>query len=87
MGTDITATVPDPAELPTENERKAAEKALEYMGLDSRYANDRDRQLIMYLSVLVRTAGSKICVQRQQVAKGYKVSDKLRQSLFQVQDA
>ncbi|MFS0722588.1 3-isopropylmalate dehydratase large subunit [Paenibacillus sp. 1P07SE] len=33
MGTDITATVPVPAELPTENERKAAEKALEYMGL------------------------------------------------------
>ncbi|WP_020616615.1 3-isopropylmalate dehydratase large subunit [Paenibacillus daejeonensis] len=33
MGTDITSAVPVPAELPTENERKAAEKALEYMGL------------------------------------------------------
>lgn len=33
MGTDITATVPDPASFATENERKAAEKALEYMGL------------------------------------------------------
>ncbi|RXZ80203.1 3-isopropylmalate dehydratase large subunit [Paenibacillaceae bacterium] len=33
MGTDITATVPVPASLPTENERKAAEKAIEYMGL------------------------------------------------------
>lgn len=33
MGTDVTATVPVPAELPTENERKAAEKAIEYMGL------------------------------------------------------
>ncbi|MBO7748309.1 3-isopropylmalate dehydratase large subunit [Paenibacillus sp. MWE-103] len=33
MGTDITKSVPVPAELPTENERKAAEKALEYMGL------------------------------------------------------
>jgi len=33
MGTDITSAVPDPAEMPTENERKAAEKALEYMDL------------------------------------------------------
>lgn len=33
MGTDVTAKVPDPASLPTENERKAAEKAIEYMGL------------------------------------------------------
>ncbi|BBH19672.1 3-isopropylmalate dehydratase large subunit [Paenibacillus baekrokdamisoli] len=33
MGTDITKNVPVPSELPTENERKAAEKALEYMGL------------------------------------------------------
>lgn len=34
MGTDISSKVPVPAELPTENERKAAEKALEYMGLE-----------------------------------------------------
>lgn len=33
MGTDITATVPNPADFATANERKAAEKALEYMGL------------------------------------------------------
>lgn len=33
MGTDITAAVPNPADFKTENERKAAEKALEYMGL------------------------------------------------------
>jgi 3-isopropylmalate/(R)-2-methylmalate dehydratase large subunit len=33
MGTSVTAVVPDPASFPTENERKAAEKALEYMGL------------------------------------------------------
>lgn len=33
MGTSIEANVPDPKSLPTENERKAAEKALEYMGL------------------------------------------------------
>ncbi|OXM16570.1 3-isopropylmalate dehydratase large subunit [Paenibacillus herberti] len=33
MGTDITSVVPTPADLPTENERKAAEKALEYMDL------------------------------------------------------
>lgn len=33
MGTDITSVVPTPSEFPTENQRKAAEKALEYMGL------------------------------------------------------
>ncbi|MFD0670354.1 3-isopropylmalate dehydratase large subunit [Cohnella sp. GCM10027633] len=33
MGTGITSNVPVPAELPTENERKAATSALEYMGL------------------------------------------------------
>jgi 3-isopropylmalate/(R)-2-methylmalate dehydratase large subunit len=33
MGTDITSVVPDPQSFATENERKAAEKALEYMGL------------------------------------------------------
>jgi 3-isopropylmalate/(R)-2-methylmalate dehydratase large subunit len=33
MGTDITSSVPNPADFTTENERKAAEKALEYMAL------------------------------------------------------
>ncbi len=33
MGTDITSAVPDPKSFATENERKAAEKALEYMDL------------------------------------------------------
>lgn len=33
MGTDVTAKVPNPADFATENERKAAEKAIEYMGL------------------------------------------------------
>ncbi|WP_276351519.1 3-isopropylmalate dehydratase large subunit [Cohnella caldifontis] len=33
MGTDITGSVPVPERLPTENERKAAAAALEYMGL------------------------------------------------------
>ncbi|MCR8842901.1 3-isopropylmalate dehydratase large subunit [Paenibacillus sp. SC116] len=33
MGTDITAAVPNPADFETENERKASEKALEYMAL------------------------------------------------------
>ena len=33
MGTDISSTVPNPADFKTENERKAAEKALEYMAL------------------------------------------------------
>jgi 3-isopropylmalate/(R)-2-methylmalate dehydratase large subunit len=33
MGTNVTGVVPNPKDFPTENERKAAEKALEYMGL------------------------------------------------------
>ncbi|HZG85307.1 3-isopropylmalate dehydratase large subunit [Paenibacillus sp.] len=33
MGTNVLAQVPNPADFPTENERKAAEKALEYMDL------------------------------------------------------
>jgi len=33
MGTDITQCVPDPDSFPTETERKAARRALEYMGL------------------------------------------------------
>lgn len=33
MGTDINSSVPNPADFTTENERKAAEKALEYMDL------------------------------------------------------
>ncbi|PYP14128.1 MAG: 3-isopropylmalate dehydratase large subunit [Gemmatimonadetes bacterium] len=33
MVADITGRVPDPAKLPTENEREAATRALEYMGL------------------------------------------------------
>ncbi|MCY9657260.1 3-isopropylmalate dehydratase large subunit [Paenibacillus chondroitinus] len=33
MGTSVTALVPDPQSFETENERKAAEKALEYMDL------------------------------------------------------
>jgi 3-isopropylmalate/(R)-2-methylmalate dehydratase large subunit len=33
MGRDVTDVVPHPDDFPTENERKAAQKALEYMGL------------------------------------------------------
>ncbi|NBI30559.1 3-isopropylmalate dehydratase large subunit [Chengkuizengella marina] len=33
MGTDVTAAVPNPVDFETENQRKAAEKAIEYMGL------------------------------------------------------
>lgn len=33
MGTDVTEIVPDPRQFPTENQRKAAQKAIEYMGL------------------------------------------------------
>jgi len=34
MVADITARIPDPGQLPTEHERQAARRALEYMGLE-----------------------------------------------------
>ncbi|MBI4530612.1 MAG: 3-isopropylmalate dehydratase large subunit [Candidatus Latescibacteria bacterium] len=33
MVTDVTGVVPDPSDMPTENDRKAAERALDYMAL------------------------------------------------------
>ncbi|BFH61935.1 3-isopropylmalate dehydratase large subunit [Paenibacillus azoreducens] len=76
MGTDITAKVPVPVELPTENERKAAEKAIEYMGLVP--GTPMTEIEIDYVFIGSCTNGRIEDLRAAaQVAKGYKVSDRV----------
>ncbi|OAB44349.1 3-isopropylmalate dehydratase large subunit [Paenibacillus glacialis] len=76
MGTDITSKVPVPSELPTENERKAAEKALEYMGLTP--GTPITEIEIDYVFIGSCTNGRIEDLRAaSQVAKGHKVSDKV----------
>ncbi|NBD26464.1 3-isopropylmalate dehydratase large subunit [Paenibacillus glycinis] len=76
MGTDITKSVPVPAELPTENERKAAEKALEYMGLEP--GTPMNEIEIDYVFIGSCTNGRIEDLRAAaEIAKGYKVSDRV----------
>ncbi|QHW34427.1 3-isopropylmalate dehydratase large subunit [Paenibacillus rhizovicinus] len=76
MGTDITKNVPVPAELPTENERKAAEKALEYMGLTP--GTPMNEIEIDYVFIGSCTNGRIEDLRAAaEIAKGYKVSDRV----------
>ena len=72
MGTDISSTVPNPADFKTENERKARRKRWSIWRLYQGRQCPKFRS-IMSLSVLARMDALKICV-RQPVAKGHKVS-------------